>query len=119
MRLLKDHLVDKDTSEQLEIAAMDEPGEGGANHHYLISHPSANFTEIYFQNGPIKERGINGVTNEALLAVVIDRLRSFQNGPFPSTENSQALNHVELALDWLKKRTKDRIERGVEGVNAK
>jgi len=29
---------------------------------------------IAFQNGPIKEFGVNGITQEALLAIVIDRL---------------------------------------------
>ena len=70
---------------------------------------------IAFQNGPIKEAGINGITQEALLAVVIDRLRSFQAGPFACAENGKALNHCEDALYHLQRRTRSRIARGVEG----
>ena len=71
--------------------------------------------KIFFQNGPIRENGVNGVTNEALLAIVIDRLRSFQLGPFPSPSNAAALLNCEHALSQLQQRTKDRIKRGVEG----
>ena len=34
---------------------------------------------ICFQNGPIKENGVNGCQNEDLIAVVIDRLQQFFN----------------------------------------
>lgn len=74
--------------------------------------------EISFQNGPIQEHGVNGVSGEALLAIVIDRLRCFQAGPYASNDNALALNHVESALQWLQKRTRDRLERGVEGTSA-
>jgi hypothetical protein len=55
-----------------------------------------------------------GVTNEALLAVVIDRLEGFQRGEFPCPENALALSGCRLALDSLQKRTRDRLTRGVE-----
>ena len=57
----------------------------------------------------------NGITQEALLAIVIDRLRSFQAGPFPTDENEDALIHCQEALNFLKLRTKKRLARGVEG----
>jgi hypothetical protein len=72
---------------------------------------------ILFQNGLIPEAGQNGVTQEALLAIVIDRLRSFQLGPFPCRENAIALTKCEEALMWLQKRTANRVRRGVEGAN--
>jgi hypothetical protein len=74
---------------------------------------------ICFQNGPIKEAGVNGITQEALLTVVIDRLRSLQAGPFSCRENAIALTHIEEALMWLQRRTVARIKRGVEGTNQK
>jgi hypothetical protein len=74
---------------------------------------------IAFQNGPIKEAGVNGITQEALLAIVIDRLRSFQAGPFACRENAIALTKCEEALMWLQRRTVARIKRGVEGTNQK
>ena len=70
---------------------------------------------IIFQNGPIKEQGINGVTQEILLAIVEHRLACFQSGPFASAYNAEALNHVGQALAALKRRTEDRLARGVEG----
>lgn len=108
----------------LNILVVDEPGHGGACHHYRIAKvvspgPEAAMEqplcEIKFQNGPIREHGVNGVTQEALLAIVIDRLESFQKGPFPSTDNEMALLHVKMAQVLLHKRTRDRVVRGVEG----
>lgn len=72
-----------------------------------------------FQNGPIKESGINGITQEALITICIDRLRSFQDGDYRCRENAIALTHLEEALMWLQKRTRDRLARGVEGTNQK
>jgi hypothetical protein len=110
---------------QLHVAVLDEPGAGGANHEYEVStcavdgEKALNALRISFQNGPIKEFGVNGITQEALLAIVIDRLRSFQAGPFSCRENAIALTHCEDALMWLQRRTVARIKRGVEGTHAK
>lgn len=119
MRPLTDHVVSGDQAVQLKIEVMDEPGAGGANHWYEISDKRGCLGKILFQNGPIKEAGVNGVTQEALIAVVIDRLRSFQEGPFRYRENAIALTHLEEGLMWLQRRTVDRIKRGVEGTNVK
>lgn len=105
------------------ILAEDELGPGGAPHQYTIGCddedqdgiPLKRETIIRFQKGPIQEVGINGITQEALLAVLIDRLRHFQNGPFPCIENSKALDYLETALEWLNIRTAQRAARGVEG----
>ena len=72
-----------------------------------------------FQNGPIKEAGVNGVMNEDLIAIVIDRMQGFQNGDFKCRENALALTKLEEALMWLRKRTQDREDRGVEGTSQK
>lgn len=74
---------------------------------------------VRFQNGPIKECGVNGITQEALLAIVIDRPRSFQAGPYASPLNYSALRSCEEALGDLQQRTLDRIARGVEGTHQK
>lgn len=124
MRELHDHKVNE-TNKELRISVLDEPGQGGANHQYQISWgeglaiPLNQTVFIPFQNGPIKENGVNGITQEALLAVVADRLRSFQAGPFSCRENAVALTHIETAQLWLHKRTLERIQRGVEGTNQK
>lgn len=120
MREIHDHKVN-DCNSNLTISVLDEPGPGGAHHKYLIRHltsPSPNCA-IEFQNGPIKEVGVNGVTHEALIAVCIDRLRSFQSGPYACRDNAEALTHLENAQLWLQKRTLDRMRRGVEGTSTK
>lgn len=135
MRQLTDHIVSGDQAVQLDIAVEDQPGDGGAHHRYRIrgfdatDNPSNDRDEegqhgptrctVLFQNGPIKEAGVNGITHEALLAIVIDRLRSFQAGPFSCRENAIALTHFEEGLMWLQRRTVARIKRGVEGTHQK
>lgn len=133
LRKLLDHIVSADQSHQLDISVLDEPGSGGANHLYQIegfnsqSNPSDPWTArhgqpaihstILFQNGPIKEAGVNGLSHEALLAILIDRMRCYQSGPFKCRENAIALTHLEDALMWIQKRTRDRLARGVEGTH--
>lgn len=124
MRSITDHKLNG-LNDALEITVLDEPGQGGACHEYEIrwNEPSdediERRMEIHFQNGPIQETGVNGISGEALLAIVIDRLRSFQAGPYSCRENALALTKLEESLMWLQKRTRDRLARGVEGTNAK
>jgi len=117
-------------NEQLTITVLDEPGAGGACHDYAISFHDDRYgfdrspisdrhgrnCIISFQNGPIGEVGVNGISNEALLAIVEDRLAGFQSGPFACDRNQLALTHVHLALKALHLRTEDRVARGVEGT---
>jgi len=125
-RTITDHKVNG-LNEAITITA-DAPGSGGASHCYTLfisdSVPTAPgvtvHTTISFQNGPIQHPAdFNGVTNEALLAVLIDRMRGFQSGQFACRENALALTKMEEALMWLQKRTRDRMARGVEGTLAK
>lgn len=135
MRQITDHIVSGDQAVQLSIEVTDQPGQGGANHKYEVtgfdtewnasktgeSGYTHSFSRlvVLFQNGPIKEFGVNGITGEALIAIEIDRLRSFQAGPFACRENAIALTHFEEGLMWLQRRTVSRIKRGVEGTNQK
>lgn len=114
MRAIEGHKVNP-ANDLLDIYVTDDPGAGGANHEYRIGTANREICAIHFQNGPIGENGINGVTQEALLAVVIDRLRSFQAGPFSCRENALALTKIEEGLHWLLHRTRARMARGVEG----
>jgi hypothetical protein len=117
MRKITDHIANP-TNDRIEISVMDEPGAGGAHHHYAVDvDGTENGLDVRFQNGPIAEAGVNGVTQEVLLAIVIDRLRCFQAGPFACPENAAALTHSIEALDALKLRTKARMARGVEGTH--
>jgi hypothetical protein len=56
----------------------------------------------------------NGTTVEDLIRVAIERLKDL-GLKFPSRENSVAITKLEEANMWLEARTKDRINRGVEG----
>lgn len=115
MRMIADHIVNP-VNDRIQITAMDEPGAGGAHHYYAVDvDGSENGLDVHFQNGPIAEVGVNGVTHEVLLAIVIDRLRCFQAGPFACPENADALAAATEALEALKSRTKERMKRGVEG----
>lgn len=119
MRILEDHKINP-ANDILTIAVMDEPGSGGANHEYQISGiPNTTATTIYFQNGPISAdgNGVNGLTHEVLLAIVADRLRSFQKGLYACKANACALTHIEEAQHWLQQRTIERMRRGVEGTH--
>ena len=71
--------------------------------------------DIKFQTGGVKENGVNGVTNEALLAILIDRLECL-NSRFYCDENENAIASMKSALESLESRTKARINRGVEGL---
>lgn len=133
MREIHSHKVNE-CNEAMKIIVLDEPGPGGANHKYALEYPAAedaagfrdasdgawkNACILKFQNGPIKEVGTNGVTHEALLAVICDRLESFQKGPYACRENALALTKLQEAMMWLHKRTRDRLARGVEGTHEK
>ena len=95
-------------------------GPGGANHAYKIEGPDGKrLNEIKFQFGPVKENGVNGVSNEALIAILIDRMEGFEAGEFACKENRDALRALRFAKKSLDSRTKKRIERGVEGTMQK
>lgn len=134
MREVTSHKVNG-LNEALKIEVIDEPGPGGANHAYDITgfdtkeNPASvdlhgyrrSFARvpIVFQNGPIHETGVNGISQEALLAIVADRLECFQAGPYACQDNAEALEHVKAAMECLHRRTKERVARGVEGTSAK
>ena len=111
-------------NDALQISVLDEPGQGNACHHYSIAIRNGTDISRYvacdveFQNGPIKEAGFNGISNESLLAIVEDRLLGFESGVFACRENAIALTAVQEAMMWLSKRTRDRLSRGVEDTNA-
>lgn len=119
--ILSDHKINSFNRERVQVEAIDEPGSGGAHHHYLITLKGdgegvENISfELKFQNGPTKETPANGWTDEALLAVLIHRMKGFQAGPFPCYENEISLQHQQSALAWMLKRAVSRELRGVEG----
>lgn len=118
MRTIETHRVNP-ANDLIEIKVLDAPGSGGAHHHYRLRLPSVP-EDIFldFQNGPIAEAGVNGITHEALIAVLVDRLECFQAGPYACAENREALASLKMAQHWLHERTRARVARGVEGTHA-
>lgn len=103
--------------DNIEITAGDA-GPGGASLRYRLVHSGPGGDDdliiLNFQNGdPAKL--VNGITNEALLSVVLDRLQGFAKGPYPSRETSIAITKIEEALLWMFSRSLDREDRGVLG----
>ena len=95
-----------------------DPGAGGAPVRYRITvRPRQPHAMVYrpqvepivvdlpFQCGdPGDGEGVNGITNEALLDVLLDRLCGFQSGGWPCDENEAALLFVALARAALRDR---------------
>lgn len=106
------------TEKYTKVFAFDEP-EFNANHVYSVkaAETEESVTMVKFQKGPILENGVNGCMNEDLIAMVIDRLESFQNSPYKCRENALAITKLEEALHWLRHRTDARERRGVEGTH--
>lgn len=102
------------------VRVRDARGPGHASHVYeVVGEGEKVVGRIEFQKGPIQEEGINGVQNEDLLMIVIDRLVGFQTGDFACDENEEALRLLIRAASILQLRTAKRKARGVEGKNEK
>ncbi len=106
-----------DTNGVVVHAVSDDEIPYTSGHVYEIEGlPAPEALTVRFQQGPVKECGVNGVTSEALLAIVVDRLQIL-DGLFPCDDNKKALQHLLSALTALENRTKKRIVQGVEGTN--
>ena len=122
-------------NEALELYAVDIPDEHGVKRtRYEISGfdfsknplaypperlPLDRFGQVYpllFQQGNPNEVGINGLTTEALLTVIIDRLECFQATPMASRENEKALEHFKTGMRWVRARSESRLRRGTSGT---
>jgi len=110
-------------NERLRVEALDEPGPGGACCLYAVSWEGDGEAE-----GDARETGAvvltfhagaddrpNGVTNEALLAVVMDRLEGFESGRQASHEGTVAKGLVRRALEIL--RTAEQRRRAAAGTD--
>ena len=106
------------TTKHTEIYAHSTEGQSVAR--YDVVEPNVDATvlsEIYFQNGPIKETGLHGIFIEDALVIAHDRLSVLNTGKFECDYNDRALRHIEQALQALRERTNDRAARQVEGTS--
>ena len=118
-RFINEHHDGFALNDSIEIEAKDEPFNG-ASHEYEFKIDGVVVSRIQFQKGARNEPGSTpGVTTGAVLAVLLDTLRGFQSGPYPSRETAIVITKLEEALMYTEKRAKDRARRGVLGQHAK
>lgn len=116
-RLITDHHDGHGLAESIRIEA-DALGPGGASHRYTVTADDHHVAGIQYQRGPRNEPGSTpGVLDSVLLAIVADRMRCFNEGPYRARENALVLTKTEEALHWLKHRADERARRGVLGKN--
>lgn len=113
VREINTHKVDD--NEPIRVFASGERTPGNAQNDYVIGEVvEETITNcvgvVSFQKGHPGTKGHNGVTMEALLAVCLDRLQSFQCGPFPSQHNEIAAMNIERAIEALNDRTREQKE---------
>lgn len=129
-RFLKHHHDGHGLNERIDIRAdTKDKLNGGASHNYSI-HVDTSGNEsrsgnavlagsLTFQQGPrYAPASQPGITEAALLAVLMDRLESFQGGPYACAENEAALDHLQLAMVWFKRRADRRAREGKLGTRA-
>jgi len=109
---VRDHVLDADDPQPtVSRVGTDNLGDGTERRDYRVVTGS---DELQMR---FSRPGRRGLTNEALLAVLIDRLRGFQGGATGrSRENAIVVTKLEEALHWLQARTRDRRRRGVVGI---
>ncbi|WP_038299105.1 DUF7681 family protein [Metaclostridioides mangenotii] len=112
------------TQKYTKVYAEDkEKWKFNAPHHFIVGKADCEdeyiepIEYVNFQEGPIKEYGINGVNNEDLILMVITRLQAFQDSPYKCRENAMAITKLQECLMWLGKRTLDREVKGIEGTS--
>ena len=84
----------------------------------VISHEGYHFT-ISFQDGPIQEKGVNGVQVDDLLEAAVERLHFLNDSRYgyECEENHLAIQGINIAIDALALRTRRRTKAGTEGYN--
>lgn len=106
-----------ETLERMAVLAEERnPDYGGGSHYYEVHLDGKKVLEINFQKGPVKESGLNGILEEVLMAVLVDRYQSFQEGKYACRENAIALTHLQDAQNWSRRRADSRARRGVLGT---
>ena len=113
MREITRHLADP-VDHDVSVVAVNDNGPGAKFPSLYRITVGDMHTSIQFKSSA----GL-GVTMEALLVVVIDRLECFQTyqmGHFKCEWNAEAIVHLSKALDALHHRTRNRRSRGVDGT---
>jgi hypothetical protein len=121
--IVRDHEINDFNANHITIEAqgIGDPPVRGDSYTILVHDRDAlvEEVELNFQRGGLNDLDgrPNGITDEALLAVVLDRLRKFNDSPYRCRQNSLAITKIEEALMWLRDRSEERTRRGVEGTS--
>lgn len=120
---LKDHLTHFQEPLQVKIQA-DEPDASGASHYYELFREIDDVPEerghLQFQKGPRgKAASVEGLSDAAVVSVLLDRHRGFQQGPYSCRENALVISKLEEVLQLMAWRQNERHARGVLGKNEK
>lgn len=77
---------------------------------------------IAWQNGPLgrgaERKPPNGAFVEDILSAAIERMEFYQRSKFACEDNAEALRNMYAARAALQRRTRERINREVEGTHA-
>lgn len=88
-----------DFNRKCEITASNHSeNKGGGRHHYhvrCVDERGIYETNIDFQHGALTTVGFNGLFSVAFLAILIDHLKSFQEGEFSTPEAAIAITDLE------------------------
>jgi hypothetical protein len=89
-----------------------------AGHNYTIQFPNEKTVDINFILGGRNTEGcVPGIYDSDLLRILIDRTQMWVDKYPMDKFNIETLKHLKLALDSIKVRTEDRLQKGTLGNN--
>lgn len=112
---IQESVIFEDRNGLMVKASSENDSKPGWN--FFLTRFEACWRGLKFQTGNPKVVGLNGYTNESMLAILIHRLKCLDE-IVPTQQNKVAISHMEAALEALNLRIADRIDRGVEGTQA-
>ena len=75
-----------------------------------------NSLSFTLQNGPVKEAGVNGCQVDSVIEAALLMLIGLDK-KHPCKENRTAITALNVALNEMRHRRSDRVERGAEGTD--
>lgn len=100
----------------MKIKVSDTVESDDGMHTFIIVRGEDHRQLLHFQEGPIKEVGINGIQNIDLYDILISRLEGFE-AMHSSQYNKEQIQLLKWARESDIRRTKEREKRAVEGTN--
>lgn len=109
------HIKTIHVDEDIEVMSMDRPGPGGLCHQYEFYAAQEDgigraVGSIHFQEGRVSEVGVNGVQHEALMSIIIDRLRTLYANRKATSKEKCALMYLLKAREVMTTETADEAE---------